>query len=764
MEIVFCETTKAQGSSSLISSNQEGSGSFLELFSELVKGLLQNMESPLMETRPGVAIGTQEEEVCARVPDELILSQGLIQQQALDWSLETRPQADASSKEQCLKLSDQEHPRPSDEKSSFVALAALWGAKSEKLGVSDCELQSFGGFEVLGSVYACQDQMFSQNLLVHALDARGERSFTGTLEGPNGEEIAWSMKESARAFLKDFAKLSGFPQMFEPKASFEIQLDSLISTGEVKTNTAGKTAQAQPVLLKETFSPGLSSEGLSEPISMSQPLVAQGLKHTWEKVSMAIHEALWEKETPAPGEKVILETQARGLDTSQGPKAGFTGLAEGPQAQDQRWQESSGETKHGPRVVSGGPKTQEQMAGTVYEHEEAIDTAVSGFNRGREGLEQTLSGGQPESRHESFQFLQQTKADSSAGKPFDGSGLSQASLATQYPSEGLSEPISMSQPLVAQGLKHTWEKVSMAIHEALWEKETPAPGEKVILETQARGLDTSQGPKAGFTGLAEGPQAQDQRWQESSGETKHGPRVVSGGPKTQEQMAGTVYEHEEAIDTAVSGFNRGREGLEQTLSGGQPESRHESFQFLQQTKADSSAGKPFDGSGLSQASLATQYPEGTKESFMEPTRSGLSGNVREAGQADTIKAQIHTTNIRDQQVVHMELEPPELGLLRVRIKVHRDGVEALFFTQGPEQKAALEQGLSQLRHSLAEQGFINQHLAVDVGDGRGNWTFHNRMQEAPLLGHQRDHVAEPRQEHTNSSLAQEEPGILHLRV
>ncbi len=584
MQIVLCETTKAQGSSSLISSNQEGSGSFLELFSELVKGLLQNMESPLMETRPGVAIGAQEEEVCAWVPDELILSQGLIQEQALDWSLETRPQADASSKEQCLKLSDQEHPRPSDEKSSFVALAALWGAKSEKLRVSDCELQSFGGFEVLGSVYACQGQMLSQDLLVHASDARGEKGFACPLEGPNGEEIAGSMKESARAFPENLAELCDFSDVFEPKAGFETQLNSSFSKGEVKTKTAGETVQAQPALFREVLSPGPS------------------------------------------------------------------------------------------------------------------------------------------------------------------------------------EPISMSQPLVAQGLKHTWQKVSMAIHEALWEKETPAPGEKVILETQARGLDTSQGPKAGFTGLAEGPQAQDQRWQESSGETKHGPRVVSGGPKTQEQMAGTVYEHEEAIDTVVSGFNRGREGLEQALSGGQPESRHESFQFLQQIKADSSAGKPFDGSGLSQASLATQYPEGTKESFMEPTRSGLSGNVREAGQADTIKAQIHTTNIRDQQVVHMELEPPELGLLRVRIKVHRDGVEALFFTQGPEQKAALEQGLSQLRHSLAEQGFINQHLAVDVGDGRGNWTFHNRMQEAPLLGHQRDHVAEPRQEHTNSSLAQEEPGILHLRV
>ncbi|MEJ5377219.1 MAG: flagellar hook-length control protein FliK [bacterium] len=304
----------------------------------------------------------------------------------------------------------------------------------------------------------------------------------------------------------------------------------------------------------------------------------------------------------------------------------------------------------------------------------------------------------------------------------------------------------------------------MAIHEALGEKEADAPGEKVILETQARGLGASQGQKAGLAGLAELTQAQDQRWKESFGDTKHGSWLLSGGPKTQEQMAGTAYEHEEAMDGKVSGFNRAQEGLEQALSGGQPESRNEPFQPLHQTKVESSAVKAFDATSLGQASASTQYPEGAKESFMEPSRSRLSENVQGAGQSDTIEAQIHKANIRDQQVVHMELEPPELGLLRVRIKVHRDGVEALFLTQGPEQKAALEQGLSQLRQSLAEQGFINQHLAVDVGDGRGNWTFQNRMQGSPLWGQNPDPVAEPRQEHTSSSPAQEEPGILHLRV
>jgi len=118
---------------------------------------------------------------------------------------------------------------------------------------------------------------------------------------------------------------------------------------------------------------------------------------------------------------------------------------------------------------------------------------------------------------------------------------------------------------------------------------------------------------------------------------------------------------------------------------------------------------------------------------------------------------------RDPQVLYMQVEPPGLGLLRVRVRVNRDVLDALFLAQGVEQKTALERGLPELRQSLSHQGFVTQHLAVDVGGGGADWTAGSGAQNNPQPGSiPPDRLGSESQE--SSSLDDGEQGLLHLRI
>ncbi len=175
-------------------------------------------------------------------------------------------------------------------------------------------------------------------------------------------------------------------------------------------------------------------------------------------------------------------------------------------------------------------------------------------------------------------------------------------------------------------------------------------------------------------------------------------------------------------------------------------------------------GKENTGAALNQTPPDSGFWIHLSGTSPEPSRDRGAQEPRAAFQFPGSRGEPHFIQARDLQVLHMQMEPPELGVLRVRLKVHKEGVEALFLTQGAEQKAALEQGLHQLRHSLAEQGFFNQRLAVDVGGGGAHWMFQERTEPGLLLGPhspQADKTGEMAQEGFPS---RQEEGILHLRI
>ena len=72
------------------------------------------------------------------------------------------------------------------------------------------------------------------------------------------------------------------------------------------------------------------------------------------------------------------------------------------------------------------------------------------------------------------------------------------------------------------------------------------------------------------------------------------------------------------------------------------------------------------------------------------------------------------------QVAYISLDPPGVGPVRLKVRVTKEVVDAVFTVQSPQQKVFLEDGLWQLRHGLWERGLSPQQLWVEVGsNGEG---------------------------------------------
>ncbi|BAS27503.1 flagellar hook-length control protein FliK [Limnochorda pilosa] len=69
--------------------------------------------------------------------------------------------------------------------------------------------------------------------------------------------------------------------------------------------------------------------------------------------------------------------------------------------------------------------------------------------------------------------------------------------------------------------------------------------------------------------------------------------------------------------------------------------------------------------------------------------------------------------------LRLELEPKELGALKIRLELRGDGVKAHFVVDRPVVQAMLERAMAELRQSLAQQGYRVDELQVALqGDGQ----------------------------------------------
>lgn len=70
---------------------------------------------------------------------------------------------------------------------------------------------------------------------------------------------------------------------------------------------------------------------------------------------------------------------------------------------------------------------------------------------------------------------------------------------------------------------------------------------------------------------------------------------------------------------------------------------------------------------------------------------------------------------REERTVHLQLEPPELGTLQIRIHVEGSEVHAWLAAERDLTRQSLEQQAQQLREQLAARGLQLAHFEVSTG-------------------------------------------------
>jgi flagellar hook-length control protein FliK len=95
------------------------------------------------------------------------------------------------------------------------------------------------------------------------------------------------------------------------------------------------------------------------------------------------------------------------------------------------------------------------------------------------------------------------------------------------------------------------------------------------------------------------------------------------------------------------------------------------------------------------------------------------------------KLSVQKLNLNGKESVTLELEPKELGALKIEISVHKGSITAEILTQHPIVKEILEKNLYLLHDGLKQSGFNIDQFSVNVGDFRNQsdskWnqeTFH----------------------------------------
>ncbi|MBN2209343.1 MAG: flagellar hook-length control protein FliK [Candidatus Coatesbacteria bacterium] len=76
-----------------------------------------------------------------------------------------------------------------------------------------------------------------------------------------------------------------------------------------------------------------------------------------------------------------------------------------------------------------------------------------------------------------------------------------------------------------------------------------------------------------------------------------------------------------------------------------------------------------------------------------------------------------------EQEMRIRLNPPELGAMRIRIRVAGEGVKANLLVERPQAQTLLEEGVPALMRALQEQGLKVDSLSVEVGHGSDDPRF-----------------------------------------
>jgi len=99
-----------------------------------------------------------------------------------------------------------------------------------------------------------------------------------------------------------------------------------------------------------------------------------------------------------------------------------------------------------------------------------------------------------------------------------------------------------------------------------------------------------------------------------------------------------------------------------------------------------------------------------------PAQTALAATVGTADWFDELGHGLHWLVGEGESEARLRLNPAELGMLEVQVRITERGTEVHFMAPHPQAREALEQGLARLRESLEQQGL--QLADASVSDGR----------------------------------------------
>jgi flagellar hook-length control protein FliK len=127
--------------------------------------------------------------------------------------------------------------------------------------------------------------------------------------------------------------------------------------------------------------------------------------------------------------------------------------------------------------------------------------------------------------------------------------------------------------------------------------------------------------------------------------------------------------------------------------------------------------------------LAALTNEAPRSFGVAQIEGALQPNIDTQKLIDKIMDGVFRPPVQLPKVVTLDLNPAHLGKLQVQVSMHDDGVRVQMTTANPLVKAALEQGMQDLKTAMNNSGLQLGHLDVNVSQDNQSRSFAQHQQQ-----------------------------------
>ncbi|MBI4388995.1 MAG: flagellar hook-length control protein FliK [Nitrospinae bacterium] len=147
-------------------------------------------------------------------------------------------------------------------------------------------------------------------------------------------------------------------------------------------------------------------------------------------------------------------------------------------------------------------------------------------------------------------------------------------------------------------------------------------------------------------------------------------------------------------------------------------------------KGPATGGTP----GVEAAGGASSKSAGAAEARSLPQQAAASRGMAEKPVVQQIMEKFSFRGTGQQNEIHIKLDPPSLGTVRMNISTVGETVKTTLIAENHSVKQIIENNLNQLRDSLADQGLKVDSFTVLVGGNPGNKGQNAQQGQAPFPG------------------------------